>query len=91
MADLISGDAPFSDVVIQDIHSDIHIVPVGGRTNFGNNDDMEMRLEVVVDAFSHAYDYVIVDGGMAYVDTPMWTLARASDVCILFCTRKLQH
>lgn len=84
LADLILGDAPFTDVVIQDVHSDIHIVPVGSQTNFGSSDDMEMRLEVVIDAFSHAYDYVIVDGGMAYADTPMWTLAKASDVCILF-------
>ncbi len=88
LADLITGQAPFSDVVIQDVHSTIHIVPVGSQANFNNDDDAEMRLDVVVDAFAHAYDYVIIDSGMAHVGSAMWSLAHSSDVNIAFLPHK---
>jgi len=84
ITDLLTGAAQFSDVVIQDTHSSAHIISAGERVEFHEEDDVETRLEAVVDAFSHAYDYIIVDGGMAYPGAPMWSLVTSSDCNIVF-------
>jgi tyrosine-protein kinase Etk/Wzc len=84
MTDLITGAAQFSDVVIQDTHSSAHIISAGERVEFQDEDDVDARLEAVVDAFAHAYDYTIVDGGMAYPGAPMWSLIASSDCTIVF-------
>ncbi len=84
ITDLITGTALFSDVVIQDTHSSAHIISAGERIEFQDEDDADVRLEAVVDAFSHAYDYVITDGGMAYPGATMWSLVASSDCNIVF-------
>ncbi len=87
ISDLITGSAVFNDVIIQDTHSTAHIISAGERMEFADDDDADMRLEAVVDAFCHAYDYVIVDGGMAYPGAPMWSLVPSSDCNIVFMTQ----
>jgi len=84
IADLITGSVQFTDVVIQDTHSSAHIISAGERTEFSAGDDVDMRLDAVVDAFAHAYDYVIIDGGMAYPGAPMWSLVPSNDCNIVF-------
>jgi len=86
IADLITGSVQFTDVVIQDTHSTAHIISAGERTEFSAGDDVDMRLDAVVDAFAHAYDYVIIDGGMAYPGAPMWSLVPSNDCNIVFMT-----
>lgn len=86
IADLITGSVQFSDVVIQDTHSTAHLISAGERTEFSAGDDVDMRLDAVVDAFAHAYDYVIIDGGMAYPGAPMWSLVPSNDCNIVFMT-----
>ncbi len=84
ITDLLTGAAQFSDVVIQDTHSSAHIISAGERVEFHDEDDVDARLEAVVDAFSHAYDYIIIDGGMAYPGAPMWSLIASSDCNLVF-------
>jgi len=86
IADLITGSVQFTDVVIQDTHSSAHIISAGERTEFSAGDDVDMRLDAVVDAFAHAYDYVIIDGGMAYPGAPMWSLVPSNDCNVVFMT-----
>ncbi len=86
VANIITGSAQFNDVVIQDIHSTAHIISAGERVEFDDSDDADARLDAVVDAFAHAYDYVIIDGGMAYPGAPMWSLTQSSDCNIVFMT-----
>ena len=86
IADLITGSVQFTDVVIQDTHSTAHIISAGERMEFSVGDDVDMRLDAVVDAFAHAYDYVIIDGGMAYPGAPMWSLVPSNDCNIVFMT-----
>jgi len=86
IADLITGSVQFTDVVIQDTHSTAHIISAGERTEFSAGDDVDMRLDAVVDAFAHAYEYVIIDGGMAYPGAPMWSLVPSNDCNIVFMT-----
>jgi len=84
ITDLITGAALFTDVVIQDTHSSAHIISSGEEKEFRDEDDAETRLDAVVDAFAHAYDFVIVDGGMAYPGAPMWSLTHSSDCSLVF-------
>jgi len=84
---LLTGSAQFNDVVVQDTHSTAHIIAAGERVEFHDDDQADKRLDAVVEAFAHAYDYVIIDGGMAYPGAPMWSLTHSSDCNIVFMTR----
>lgn len=81
LTDLLTGSALFTDVVIQDQNSSAHIIPAGKLAEF---DEADVRLAAVVDAFAHAYDYVIIDGGMALPGAPMWSLTSSCDRNLVF-------
>ena len=58
--DLFAGEASFAQVIFRDRKSRVHLIPSGRERLRGGEID-SARLDTILDALDHTYDYVIVD------------------------------
>jgi Mrp family chromosome partitioning ATPase len=62
-ADLLTGRARFSDVIIKDQHSDAHILPAGARRALALNYLVSDRVQAIFQELGDVYDLVLVHAG----------------------------
>lgn len=62
LANLLEGEATFSNVIYRDRLSPVHIIPVG-YNDYSDNSNLisDKRIEIVLDALVQTYDVVIID------------------------------
>ncbi len=76
LAELMSGEASFSQVITKDRQSRVHLVS-GGRPGLDRSLLQLPRLTMAIDALLRVYDYVLLDAGAAS-DLPVELLTRGA-------------
>lgn len=76
LAELMSGEASFSQVITKDRQSRVHLVS-GGRPGLDRSLLQLPRLTMAIDALLRVYDYVLLDAGAAS-DLPAELLTRGA-------------
>jgi uncharacterized protein involved in exopolysaccharide biosynthesis/Mrp family chromosome partitioning ATPase len=62
-ADLLTGQARFSDVIIKDTSSDAHLLPAGARRSVALNHLVSDRVQAIFQELGDVYDLVLVHAG----------------------------
>lgn len=62
-ADLLTGQARFSDVIVRDGHSDAHLLPAGTRRSVALNHLVSDRVQAIFQELGDVYDLVLVHAG----------------------------
>jgi len=62
LGELVAGKASFGEALHRPASSRVHVMPAGAETGGAEN---QARLDIVLDALSHAYDVVVAHAGAA--------------------------
>ncbi|MEM1047763.1 MAG: Wzz/FepE/Etk N-terminal domain-containing protein [Pseudomonadota bacterium] len=81
-AELLDGEAGFSDVIYQDVASRAHIIPPG-RNPFAVGDIDAAEFGFLVDALAQTYDRVVISMGTLGADLGTADLLKAADSIVL--------
>ncbi len=81
-AELLDGEAGFSDVIYQDVASRAHIIPPG-RDPFAVSDIDAAEFGFLVDALAQTYDRVVISMGTLGADLGTADLLKAVDSVVL--------
>jgi Mrp family chromosome partitioning ATPase len=84
IADLVRGEASFSDIIIRDPGSQAHLVTVGQVNNDAHELLQSQVLWDAVHALAQSYDYLVLDAG-AQSDTVLDLVATTAPYAVLVC------
>jgi Mrp family chromosome partitioning ATPase len=84
IADLVRGEASFSDIIIRDPGSQAHLVTVGQVNNDARDLLQSQVLWDAVYALAQSYDYLVLDAG-SHSDTVPDLVAETAPYAVLVC------
>ncbi len=64
LVELLSGNAAFSDVIVRDAHSEVHVLPAGLADAGATVPLTGRRIDMVLEALEHTYDVVLLNVGV---------------------------
>jgi uncharacterized protein involved in exopolysaccharide biosynthesis/Mrp family chromosome partitioning ATPase len=88
LAELLTGSATFSDVIVQDDKSNLQIIPAGTNPASARPDLLGQRLNQLLEALGEVYDFILIDGGPVGAHSDVLTMAQNASIILVFAQNR---